>query len=355
MGFWIQSGEEGREDVWRYRDMWPEAAMLSEAVCLGDSLPHYQRVPVQELALESLWVQREDHNPFGSHKDRSLSVQIALYREEGVQSVCISSSGNAAIAAAAACREAGMHVFACMSPETARGKVEPVLELGADVLFSSRAIGLAKDLVALGIPNLRPSVDDRALLGYEAISYFLAERGPIESVDSMFCYTTSGSTLAGIWQGWQKLKERGWTGRIPGLHAAQAGQITSIAERFGESTGQVGRSVIGDLGVRRTRRMGPVVRAIRASGGFGWAMRDEEILEAQEWMAKRGFMICLESACSVAAALEAGRRGMVHSPLVVLTGHPDRDQKGAVPDHKHLHSVETVDDFRELFPDAGRT
>ncbi len=51
MGLWTQSGEEGREDVWRYRDMWPEAAMLSEAVCLGDSLPHYQCVPVQELAL----------------------------------------------------------------------------------------------------------------------------------------------------------------------------------------------------------------------------------------------------------------------------------------------------------------
>ena len=143
-----------------------------------------------------------------------------------------------------------MTVFACMSPDTARGKVEPVLELGAHVILSTRAIGLAKELVALGIPNLRPSVDDRALLGYESIAYFLAEKGPVESVDSI--YTTSGSTLAGIWQGWQRLVEQGWTERIPGLHAAR-GPNHFDCRALRRVDRPVGRSVIGDLGEWRTK------------------------------------------------------------------------------------------------------
>ena len=249
MELWNKTKQAERDDVWRYRDMWPETSGVSTQLVLGDTVPRYESIPVGECALETLWVQREDHNPFGSHKDRSLAVQVALYREEGFRSVCISSSGNAAIAAAAACREAGMTVFACMSPDTARGKVEPVLELGAHVILSTRAIGLAKELVALGIPNLRPSVDDRALLGYESIAYFLAEKGPVESVDSIFCYTTSGSTLAGIWQGWQRLVEQGWTERIPGLHAAQAGQITSDCRAVRRVDRPGGAKCDRDLGV----------------------------------------------------------------------------------------------------------
>ena len=47
-----------------------------------------------------LWVKREDTNPTGSHKDRAAVVQIAACVQAGKPVAVISSSGNAALAAA---------------------------------------------------------------------------------------------------------------------------------------------------------------------------------------------------------------------------------------------------------------
>jgi len=346
---WRDHIDQKESGVWRYAPLMEAPGVATSSLSLGDTAARYDSLSVQDSPFESLLCQREDLNPNGSHKDRSLAIQVNSYRAEGFRSLCISSSGNAAIAAAAACKAAQMTLFAFMSPQTRPGKIRAVLERGGHVILSSRAIGLAKSLAAShGLPNLRPSVDDRALEGYKSLAFYLAESGRNEQVDSIFCYTTSGSTLCGIWRGFQTLSEGGWKGPFPGLHAAQAGEITSIAERFGEKPAQKGRSVIGDLGTKRTRRLGELVRAIRASQGHAWALSDAEILQAKSWLEIRGIGACLESACSMAAALKAGERGVIKNPLVLLTGHVSRDDMGEIPEEE-VKRIDTEEAFFEAY------
>src|SRR3989338_2581237 len=65
----------------------------------------------------------EYKNPTGSVKDRGLSFQISkLWEQKGKQAV-ISSSGNAAISAAAYCRLAGIKLTVFVSPGINRGKL----------------------------------------------------------------------------------------------------------------------------------------------------------------------------------------------------------------------------------------
>src|SRR5690349_19687251 len=52
------------------------------------------------LEVKSLLFKREDLHPYGSHKGRSIPVMIDKYMEEGIKHFAISSSGNAALAAA---------------------------------------------------------------------------------------------------------------------------------------------------------------------------------------------------------------------------------------------------------------
>ena len=346
---WRKNIDEREGGVWRFRPFFSLPDFEGTPLSLGDQTPNYVEVSVEGTPFTSLICQREDLNTHGSHKDRSLSVQVNAYRHESVKALCISSSGNAAIAAAAACAGADIPLFAFMSPDTSPGKIAAVCQRGAHVILSERAIGLSKELSSnLGIPNLRPSVDDRALEGYKALAFYLAETGRWKDVDSLFCYTTSGSTLCGIWRGFQWLAEQGWEGKAPALHAAQAGAITGIAERFGEKPAQAGRSVIGDLGTRRTRRLGELVRSIRASGGHGWAVSDSEILESKEWLGSHGLSVCLESACAMAACFRAGKAGKVQRPLVLLTGLSTRDE-GAVWPEEQVFRMESQEDFLNHF------
>ncbi|MEK7184581.1 MAG: pyridoxal-phosphate dependent enzyme, partial [Patescibacteria group bacterium] len=54
----------------------------------------------KSLELKSLYFKREDLHPFGSHKGRSIPKMIDRYIDHGIRHFAISSSGNAALAAA---------------------------------------------------------------------------------------------------------------------------------------------------------------------------------------------------------------------------------------------------------------
>ena len=339
--------DESRTDVWRYARLLEPAVAPEHRVELGEG-----RVPCRVLRAAdlpgALVVQREDLNPNGSHKDRSLAFQVSVYAARGVRTLAISSSGNAALSAAAACRVARLDLVAFVSPATPAPKIGLIARLGATVVTSERAIGLCKELCeAAAIPNIRPSVDDLALEGYKTLAFELVERAL--PCDSVFCYTTSGSTLTGMARGFEALRGLGWAERQPALHAAQAGAIASIAEAFGRGpvSQTAERSIIRDLGTRRTRRKGELVRAIRASAGSAWHVDDEAILLAREWLLDRGVHAGLESACATACALAAWRSGVVERPLVLLTGHYGHEAGVDAPSGSRTLGAESL---AELLP-----
>lgn len=334
---WIDDDGVG---VWRYASRLGVDVPPGHRVHLGEG-----RTPVRRIPLDggTLTVLREDLEPNGSHKDRSLVVQVSAWAARGARTLVLSSSGNAAIAAAAACRVARVRLIALVSPLTPPTKIAVIARWGAAVVRSPRAPALCRELaLALGAPDIRPSVDDLALAGYRTISFELAERAV--ACDAVFVYTTSGSTLCGMAQGQQALREAGVSGPLPSLHAAQAGAIARVAQAFGhhppDRTPE--RSIVGDLGAKHSRRHGDTVRAVRASGGAGWHASDEAIFAAREWLLDRGINAGLESACSVACALAAARAGAVNSPLVVLSGHYGHE--AAEPTPSNVIDADTADE-----------
>lgn len=335
------------QGVWRYASLYSLDVRAEHRVDLGDGLAPVRKVIWDDGEALELW--REDLNPNGSHKDRSLAVQVSAYRQDGQRQLVISSSGNAAIAAAAACRVAGLRLWVFVSPSTPANKLSAIRRYGAMIIQSARAMGLANEWSRhLEAPNLRPSIDDRALEGYRALAFRFVESGC--RADSVFCYTTSGSTLVGMAGGFEVLRGRlGWGDAGPQLHAAQAGLSCAVARAFGDrpEEGAAQRSIIGDLGAKRGRRFGPLVRALKASGGRGWAVSDAEILAAHSGLLDRGVHCGLESAAAVAAALRAVRAGAVRAPAVLLTGHYGHELDGRLPGESDPLTADDIDAVRE--------
>lgn len=278
----------------------------------------------QEVGLDWLVLKREDLNPTGSHKARGAAFQVSALAQDGVGPwLAISSSGNAAVAAAAYCALGGLRLAAFVAPGTPEVKLAHLRRLGAAVLVTPKALTMAEAVASrLGIPNLRPSTHAYAAEGYKAIPWELAEEAP--EVEAIFTFVSSGASLVGIGRGMESKAQGGGSPWRAALHAVQGTGAAPVAGPFdADRRGRLGNgdSLLGSLGARKTRRGAEACRLIAASGGGGWIVEDDEAFEALDRLAAHGVETSLEGAAALAAATRAASTGGVARACVLLTGH----------------------------------
>ncbi len=332
-----------RYDVWRYAEQYQPRVEPSRWLSLGEGWTPLVELPdlAARLGLERLLLKREDLSPTGSHKARGLAFQVSALRaaRPDLRWLVISSSGNAAIAAAAYGRLAGLRVAAFVSPRTPEGKLARLLRAGATVLTSPTALSDAVALAsARDLPNLRPSTDPLAVEGFQSIGWELAETAP--EVDGLFTFASSATSLVAIGRALER--SEAVTGRRwrAALQVVQGAGACPVAGEYDVRPRQEGRSRVGDLGARKTRRVGEAKRLVQRSGGSGWVIHDEEADAATELLADCGIETSLEGAAALAAAGRAARETGLRRAIVLLTGQrPARQADFEIEGRAGIHRV----------------
>src|SRR4051812_36309470 len=95
----VRSASDRESSLWRYSAMLPVADPES-ALSLGEGwtpLIHARRSG-ERLSCANVYMKDEGRNPSGTFKDRGASVALSRYRELGVETVILNSSGNAGAA-----------------------------------------------------------------------------------------------------------------------------------------------------------------------------------------------------------------------------------------------------------------
>jgi len=297
-----------------------------------------------------LFLKREDQHPFGSHKGRSIPKMIEKYAAEGQRDFVISSSGNAALAAAMEINEyneknkekISLKIF--VGENIPKDKMEMINGVIARSLPAGKAgtatkqfqwdrhapSGLAMTLIQTANPkqsafleeknkqakNLRQSTDDSALIGYEDLAKELAE---IKNLAAVFVPTSSGTTAQGLWLGFKKF------GLDPQIHIVQTtachpmveekklDSLRQLADRGNDKKNEDDSRSLADAIVDKVaHRKEKVLAALNESNGAGWVASDEEIKTAIALAEKtEGVKISANSALSLVGlkkALEQGRR-----------------------------------------------
>jgi threonine synthase len=315
--------DQARYDLWRYAALFDPEVPPGARITLGEGWTPAVELPglAAALDLERLVLKREDLNPGGSHKARGLCYQIAL---ESVADpvppwLTISSSGNAAIAAAAYAARAGLRLAAFLAPDTPAEKVGLVARLGAAVFLSPRATSLAQELAAeRGLPNLRPSVHPHGATGFQTIGWEILET--VAPVEALFVFAASAGGLVGLGRAFERGAEVVAAPWRPALQVVQGCGAHPIAGPLDSRPPPTQEGRVGALGARKTRRLGEATRLVRASGGAGWVITDDEAFAAARLLAGHGVLTSLEGAAALAAAARAAREVGCRSALVVLTG-----------------------------------
>jgi threonine dehydratase len=261
----------------------------------------------EAFEMKSLYFKREDLHPYGSHKGRSTPFMMNHYIKLGFKKFAISSSGNAALAAAHYVEHLNSIGVTGISLEILVGQHIKTKKLRKLEQFASDSIRITshdRPLQTLftitkdpEIKGLRQSNDDVSLIGYETLA---AELAQIPNLKAVFMGTSSGTTAQALSQYFAD------NGLKIEFHIVQTSSCHELVNDFTNDP-VIDEDSIADAIVDRTAtRKNALLKLIKENGGNGWIASNEQILAAQEITKKNTSIdISTNSALSVAGLMQA--------------------------------------------------
>lgn len=266
-------------------------------------------------------LKREDLNPTGSLKDRGMAFLISKMSSLGERHFVLSSSGNAAISAAAYCRLAKMDLHVFVSLNIDKEKLKELQKQKIKLSFSQRPLS---DSLKFSKKNqwfnLRPSALEFGREGYQTIAFeIITNQG---MVDDIFLPVSSGVALTGIARGFKKF------GFLPHLHLCQSTAVHPLASIFDRDFCPEKKSLATSLVAKTTPLKEEVLKLVKESGGSGWVISNQEISETKKKLEMGNIFTSPEGALALASIGKARNRGWnLGKTICLLTGRRYEDIK----------------------------
>jgi threonine dehydratase len=249
---------------------------------LGEGNTHFMVYFSDVVPRGMIGIKDENTNPNGSFKDRSLAYQISMHLDRGKDRFVISSSGNAAISAAAYVSVGGGCLDVFVADTVNKEKLKKLQSLAAksskimvhqEKQAKSAAVRFARGHDAV---NLRGSHDDLALPGYKTIAYELAYHD-YPDIDALFIPCSSGTSALGILQGF---KEVGYD-KVK-IYLCQTSKVHALAKEFDLDFTTADLSLADAIVDRVAFRKAELIKLLKENGGGGYVISDAELKQVQE-------------------------------------------------------------------------
>jgi threonine dehydratase len=258
------------------------------------------------LGVSTLYLKREDLNPYGSHKGRSIPFMIDHYSAAGDRKFAISSSGNAALAAVIHIQEINKNASEPVELEVYVGhriaphkleKLEAYAGEHIRILIKEHPLHALTQATQEGFRSLRQSVDDVALTGYTSLAEELVS---IKDLGTIFIGTSSGTTAQALAQYVLKNKPS------VQIHLIQTSSCHPFIDAFESSDAPDELSIADAIVDHNAYRSAALIPLIQKTGGRGWTASNDTIRAAQELTEKYAQLnISTNSALSIVGAMKA--------------------------------------------------
>ena len=311
------------QGIWRYRASFGLPDALTP-VSLGEGSTPLVRDEVNRVAV---YYKLEMLNPSGSFKDRATSPLVSYLKWAGAEQVIEDSSGNAGASLAAYCARAGMKARVFVPAAASGPKLRQIVDHGAELVAvegpRSQAAKAAQEEAEAGAIYASHALMPYGLVGLATMAYELYEqlgRAP----GSVIVPVGQGTLLLGLIRGFRALRAAGLTQENPfyvGVQAQACAPVSAAFRQGIEAAGQIeeGATVAEGVRVSSPARLRTVLEEIKAEGGTVVVVAEEEILPAQQKLARSGFYVEPTSAL-VLAALEGLRNDLKQPVVAILTG-----------------------------------
>jgi len=327
---------ERPSNMWRYQDVLPldDPSTIDLYPAGGTPLWLSQRF-APDLGHASVYIKDERYGPTSSFKDRQAAVAVAAMAENGISEAVIASTGNAAVAYAAACARAGIKLWVFMTSLVPQEKLRETALFGAEVIRVSGNYDQTKQIASqfaerrhLFLDRGASSVPSRESM--KTIAYEIVEQLGWRTPDWYIQAVSGGMGPLGVYQGFKELYSMGLISHIPKLAIIQAEGCAPMVQAF-KSGKDKAEAVIpntriiilstGDPGKAYTY----LWNLTQSYGGLMESVTDAEAFAAMRALAKSEGM-AVEPATAVAFAglekmLKNGNISKEELVVVNCTGH----------------------------------
>ncbi|MGH2523028.1 MAG: threonine synthase [Anaerolineales bacterium] len=225
-------------NLWRYHDVLPVDDPLSlDLLSAGGTPLQLSRRYAPTLGHSQVYIKDERHGPTASFKDRQAAVAVASMLEAGIYECVIASTGNAAVAYAAACARAGIKLWVFMTSLVPQEKLREAALFGAEVIKVSGNYDQTKQIAAdfaarRGLHLDRGARSLAARESMKTIAYEIVEQLGWRAPDWYIQAVSGGLGPLGVYHGFHELYSLGLIDRIPRLGVIQAEGCAPMVRAF---------------------------------------------------------------------------------------------------------------------------
>src|ERR1043166_7849296 len=275
-----------------------------------------------------VFLKNEGVNPTGSFKDRGMTVAVSKAIERGARVLICASTGNTSASAAAYAARAGMPCAVILSAgKIAAGKLLQAFVFGAkivpiegtfdDALRIVRELGERDDFAIVN------SINPDRIAGQKTAAFEVVDLLGDAPAFHMLPVGNAGNITA-YWAGYREYHQHQRSTRLPAMIGFQSAGAAPIYHNLVIDRPETIASAIriGNPASWKQARA-----AIEESHGAIDVVADEEILEAQLWLARsEGIFVEPPSAAPVAGLFKWSAKIPAQSRIVcTVTGHGLKD------------------------------
>lgn len=329
--------------MWRYRALMPLSGDgLADFLRIGFT-PLYRSLRLgKTLGLSTLYIKDDGLNPTGSLKDRASGVAVAKALELGYDTICCSSTGNAASSCAGNAARMGLKTVIFVPERAPMGKVAQLLIFGANVISVKgdyrQTFELSKAAIEKwGFYNRNAGINPILTEGKKTVALEIAEQLSWNPTDWVAVSVGDGCTIGGVYNGFYDLLQLGMIERIPKILGVQSTGCCPFvdASESGKDLQPTPENTLADsIAVGVPRNPKKAQRAVNASGGKWIAVSDDEILSAMRLLGRTegvfGEPAGVTATAGVKKAVETGLISAGESVTVISTGSGLKDVKNAM-------------------------
>jgi len=324
--------------IWRYIHLLPVKDKPKVPMLKVGHTPLYKSKRLAEaLGIKTLYIKDDGLNPTGSLKDRASIIAVAKALEEGIDSICCSSTGNAASSLAGNAAKVGLRTYIFVPERAPKGKLAQLLIYGSNLMIVKgdykKAFNMSKSAIdTFGFYNRNAAINPYLVEGKKTVALEICEQLEFKMPDWVIVSVGDGCSIGGVYKGFYDMKMIGLINVIPKLLGVQASGCHPFEKAFKSNQPLVEseENTIADsiaVGIPRNPTKG--LNAVKLSHGDYITVSDDEILTGMRLLGKyEGVFAEPAASAAVAGLVKAMDKGIVNkneSVVVINTGNGLKD------------------------------
>jgi len=345
--------------MWRYGPLVPADQKFTKLMLRIGWTPLYEARRLHDvLGIKQLYIKDEGVNPSGSTKDRASGVAVIKALELGADTICCSSTGNAASSLACHAAHMGLKSVIFVPKRAPIGKLTQMSLYGANVMVVDGdykdAYRLSKQAIEThGFYNRNAAINPFLVEGKKTVALEILEQLNFKPTDWMAISVGDGCSIAGVYKALYDFKQLGLIEKVPkilGVQSSGCAPFVKALETNGPLVEEDENTIADSIAVGIPRNPIKAMNAIKQSHGHFIEVTDPSILEAMTMLGHfEGIFGEPAGVAALAGIKKAIEKGIIkkrETVTFIMTGNGLKDPVNAQKTGKN--SINVANDISEV-------